>query len=146
MHVKPGLCLTWSEPPKGDFSPDKDHLLFCIMLTHPCNLGPLTPHFYKVKLGFTGVYYFSNISLKHRFFLCVYSLEPPLMRTLSKNITIFNLKIVKFYSHENRSVLHRQVNVTWSYLQTQKAAMKMVPLVVRNKLDWAISFHIFFMK
>ena len=28
----------------------------CIMLTCPCNVHPLTPHFYIVKLGFTGVY------------------------------------------------------------------------------------------
>ena len=27
-----------------------------IMLTWPCNEDPLTPHFYIVKLGFTGVY------------------------------------------------------------------------------------------
>ena len=27
-----------------------------IMKTSPCNEHPLTPHFYKVKLGFTGVY------------------------------------------------------------------------------------------
>ena len=26
-----------------------------IMLTCQCNLHPFTPHFYKVKLGFTGV-------------------------------------------------------------------------------------------
>ena len=29
-----------------------------IMQTSPCNEYPLTPHFYKVKLGFTGVYIF----------------------------------------------------------------------------------------
>ena len=28
----------------------------CIMKTCPCNEHPLTPHFYIVKLGFTGVY------------------------------------------------------------------------------------------
>ena len=28
----------------------------CIMLTCLCNVHPLTPHFYIVKLGFTGVY------------------------------------------------------------------------------------------
>ena len=28
----------------------------CIMQTNPCNVHPLTPHFYIVKLGFTGVY------------------------------------------------------------------------------------------
>ena len=27
-----------------------------IMITCPCNEDPLTPHFYIVKLGFTGVY------------------------------------------------------------------------------------------
>ena len=27
-----------------------------IMQTCPCNECPLTPHFYKVKLGFTGLY------------------------------------------------------------------------------------------
>ena len=29
-----------------------------IMQTSPCNEYPLTPHFYIVKLGFTGVYIF----------------------------------------------------------------------------------------
>ena len=27
-----------------------------IMLTYWCNVDPLTPHFYIIKLGFTGVY------------------------------------------------------------------------------------------
>ena len=27
-----------------------------IRITSPCGLYPLTPHFYIVKLGFTGVY------------------------------------------------------------------------------------------
>ena len=27
-----------------------------IMIASPCNVYPLTPHFYIVKLGFTGVY------------------------------------------------------------------------------------------
>ena len=31
-----------------------------IMLTCQCNVDPLTPHFYIVKLGFTGVYIFSS--------------------------------------------------------------------------------------
>ena len=30
-----------------------------IMITCPCNVHPLTPHFYKVTLGFTGVYIIS---------------------------------------------------------------------------------------
>ena len=39
------------------------------------NLDPLKPHFYIVKLGFTGVYIIFLISAqKHRLW---YSLEPP---------------------------------------------------------------------
>ena len=34
------------------------------MITCPCNEYPLTPHFYIVKLGFTGVYIFSYFCLK----------------------------------------------------------------------------------
>ena len=35
-----------------------------IMITCPCGLYPLAPHFYIVKLGFTGVYIFSYICSK----------------------------------------------------------------------------------
>ena len=37
-----------------------------IMITSPCNVYPLTPHFYiqyVVKLGFTGVYVFLLVLL-----------------------------------------------------------------------------------
>ena len=51
------------------------HLRAYIMITCLCNVYPLTPLFYIVKLGFTGVYniflfLFQNID-------CGYSLEPP---------------------------------------------------------------------
>ena len=45
-----------------------------IMQTRPCNLDPLTPHFYIEKLGFTGVYFFLCLLLHID---CGYSLEPP---------------------------------------------------------------------
>ena len=35
-----------------------------IMPTCPCKVGPLTPHFYIVKLEFTGVYIFSYLCSK----------------------------------------------------------------------------------
>ena len=35
-----------------------------IMITCPCYVYPLTPHFYIVKLGFTGVYIFSYFCSK----------------------------------------------------------------------------------
>ena len=46
-----------------------------ITKTSPCNEHPLTPHFYIVKLGFTGVYFYSLFLLQN--IDCGYSLEPP---------------------------------------------------------------------
>ena len=48
-----------------------------INITNTClyNFDPLKPHFYIVKLGFTGVYIIFLISAKN--IDCGYSLEPP---------------------------------------------------------------------
>ena len=46
-----------------------------ITKTSPCNKHPLTPHFYIVKLGFTGIYFFFLFLLPN--IDCGYSLEPP---------------------------------------------------------------------
>ena len=51
---------------------DKQHV---IMKTHLYNFDPLKPHFYIVKLGFTGVYIIFLISGQN--IDCGYSLEPP---------------------------------------------------------------------
>ena len=45
-----------------------------ITKTYLYNLDPLKPHFYTVKLGFTGVYIIFLISAQN--IDCVYSLEP----------------------------------------------------------------------
>ena len=43
-----------------------------IMKTRPCNVYPLTSHFYRVSLGFKGVYIFFLIfALKHRLWVLV---------------------------------------------------------------------------
>ena len=42
-----------------------------IRITCPCDLYPLTPHFYIVKLGCTGVYIFFHFALKHRLWLFI---------------------------------------------------------------------------
>ena len=46
-------------------------------ITKTClyNVDPLKPHFYIVKLGFTGVYIIFHISAQN--IDCGYSLEPP---------------------------------------------------------------------
>ena len=46
-----------------------------IRITFPCDLLPRAPHFYIVKLGFTGVYIIFLFLLKNIY--CGYSLEPP---------------------------------------------------------------------
>ena len=46
-----------------------------LTITCPCDLHPLTPHFYIVKLGFTGVYFFFLFLLQN--IDCGYSLELP---------------------------------------------------------------------
>ena len=50
-------------------------LLTFIRITGPFVLNPFTPHFYIVKLGFTGVYIFFLFLLLN--IDCGYSLEPP---------------------------------------------------------------------
>ena len=44
------------------------------MITCPYNEKPLTPHFYIVKVGFTGVYIFLKLPKNIN---CGSSLEPP---------------------------------------------------------------------
>ena len=46
-----------------------------ITKTHLYNFDPLKPHFYKVKLGFRGVYIIFIISAQN--IDCGYSLQPP---------------------------------------------------------------------
>ena len=53
----------------------KDALYFTITKTRLYNFDPLKPRFYKVKLGFTGVYINFLISVQN--IDCGYSLEPP---------------------------------------------------------------------
>ena len=82
------------------------HTIELMAITSPCNVDPLTPHFYIVRLGFGG----------YTFFLLVFALEHvawvlfraasvrrfwhvPVVGVLGgngKNITSFCLKIIIF--------------------------------------------------
>ena len=53
----------------------KTSLSTFITKTYLYNFDPLKPHFYIVKLGFTGVYIICHISAQN--IDCGYSLEPP---------------------------------------------------------------------
>ena len=54
------LCFRICKKPvfsqRGSFETYEPREIVYIMLTCPCIIYPLTPHFYIVKLGFTGVY------------------------------------------------------------------------------------------
>ena len=55
------------------------NLLYCLHITKTClyNIDPLKPHFYIVKLGFTGVYIIFLISAqKHRLWVRVRTASP----------------------------------------------------------------------
>ena len=51
------------------------HTILLITKTYLYNFDPLKPHFYIVKLGFTGVYIIFLIPAQN--IDCGYSLEPP---------------------------------------------------------------------
>ena len=87
--------------------------------TCPYNVDPLKPHFYIVKVGFTGVYI--NFLISAQNIDCGYSLEPPcrggsneypqsvFLSRNKKNIRFFYLKtfiflVVKFSVYLNRFV------------------------------------------
>ena len=85
---------------------------YFIRLTSPCNVDPLTPHFYKVKLGLTGVFIFSYFcSKKHRsrsMFTRKNCLTEAVL-TCTNNLCVeqtyeksrnFSIENCNFYSHE----------------------------------------------
>ena len=66
--------LTRQPRHKSACSDGEVNFRYDIMLECSCNVHP-TPHFYIVKLGFTGVYIIFLYLLKN--IDCGYSLEPP---------------------------------------------------------------------
>ena len=100
-----------------------------ITKTYLCNLHPLKPHFYIVKLGFTGVYIIFLISAQK--IDCGYSLEQPhrggsneypqsmFWAEVWKNIRFlvwifFHFWVVKFSIY-----LNRRVFVMWGILRSR---------------------------
>ena len=67
--------LAYSEGPEQTAHPPVVFLMPVITKTCLYNFDPLKPHFYIIKLGFTGVYIIFHISAKNIY--CRYSLEPP---------------------------------------------------------------------
>ena len=81
-----------------------------IMQTCPCIVHPLTPHFYIVELGFTGVYIiFLILALKQRLLVRVTSTHNLCFEQKKKKITIFHLKIILFTAVKYCRIKHRRV-------------------------------------
>ena len=98
IYFNPGVYKIWRLCPrgrwevcdetfywkKGTFFLGTASCIYCttrrkvdILVTKTClyNFDPIKPHFYIVKLGFTGVYIIFHISAQN--IDCGYSLEPP---------------------------------------------------------------------
>ena len=76
-----------------------------ITKTRLYNFNPLKPHFYIVKLGFTGVYIIFLISAqKHRLWVLGRTASPT-------NIRVFYLKIFSFFEVKFSIYLNRRVFV-----------------------------------
>ena len=84
-------------------------------ITKTClyNIDPLKPHFYIVKLGFTGVYIIFLISAqKHRLLVLVRTasarrfLRVPAIYVLSRNMTI-----IRFFLSENSQFLEVKFSI-----------------------------------
>ena len=100
-----------------------DHMYpkICITKTYLCNVDPLKPYFYIVKLGFTGVHIIFLILLKkHRLWVLVRTASSgrfyrvPTIYVLSrnmKNIRIFCLKIFLFLVVKSSIYTNRRVFV-----------------------------------
>ena len=102
-----------------------------IMKTSSCNVYPLTPHFYLVKLGFTGEYIiFLFFSLKHIFNEAVLTCPPNIcFEQKYENSQKSQLKIVIFTAVNNRSILHGRVFVMYSEKSNKNYILKVVILV-----------------
>ena len=76
------------------------------------NFDPIKPHFYIVKLGFTGVYIIFHISAqKHRLWVLVRTASP---------LNIFIYLIVKFSIYLNRHVFVMTTNMQLDFVMISR--------------------------
>ena len=81
-------------------------VFFLIRITCPCDLYPLTPHFYIVKMGFTGVNIFFLFLLQD--IDCGYSIEPHHYSLLHIiNISLLPYVVMKNSLKQNNSSPNR---------------------------------------
>ena len=87
-----------------------------ITKTSPCNVDPITPHFYVVKLGFARVYiFFFTFASKNRLWVLV-SIT---VNVLSKTKKKYHLKINIFTAVKYCFILHGRVCVMFDRLKLE---------------------------
>ena len=113
------------------------HKIQNIRKTCLCNEYSLKPHFYKVKLGYAGVYLFFLFLLQN--IDCGYTLEPPrrggsneypqsmFWSKNKKNIRNFLMKIFLFYNLKNLCILHGHVFIIISVMHVHTCTMSRQP-------------------
>ena len=107
------------------------------MLTCPCNVDRLTPHFCIIKTGFTGVYIIFLFLLLNIIIMWVLTIDI-LSKRIEKIITFFHLKIIIYTAIKMGSMLYRRVIVMSLYrvlvvlwLLWPAFHFHLIPLVVR---------------
>ena len=128
-----------------------------ITMTRLCNFDPLKPHFYTVKLRFTGVYNIFLISAQN--IDCGYSFEPPrrggsneypqsmFWAEIWKNIRDFYLKIFSFLGVKFSIYFHVFVMETYDAhvlassktYRKQNKPKKWIPNPLRYMSFWQVS-------
>ena len=100
------------------------------LITKTClyNFDPLKPHFYIVKLGFTGVYIFHISAQKHRLWVLVRTASPvPTIYVLSRN-----MKNIIFFLSENFQFLEVNFSI---YLNWRVFVMLTIAICGRGHRD-----------
>ena len=119
--------------PLKTFRPVRKHNIYCTSRKHTfIILTPLKPHFYLVKLGFTGVYIIFLISdQKHRLWVLVRTasarqfLWVPTIYVLSRN-----MKDIRNFLSENSQILEMKFSI---YLNRRVFVMKLLNKMVHYK-------------
>ena len=97
-------CAGWSESSLGTYSHFDVHFIinYIIMKTCLYSFDPLKPNFYRVKLGFTGVYIIFLISAqKHRLCVCIRTASPRWFQLVPTMFWAKILKKIRVFLSEN---------------------------------------------
>ena len=106
-------------------------IIIIIIITCPCNVYPLTPHFYIVKLGFTGVYIIFLFLLKN--IDCGY--PQSMISAKIRKLSFFLSKIFHFYYRE------KLLYIAWTCFRNVESSYSVLLLVSDPLLNCIYAIH-----